>query len=150
MMVALRYLTDYTRPDLSHVTGKLGCATQSSTIHHWRSMKAALWYLVHTLNKGITVKSMSKKPLAWHFSKYIRMPASGDHTDRKWTPEVFIAYKHSLIYWTSKRQSLLAICMTKCGYIAEAAGPQNSQTIKLMDTDTKHMAEGPCLLKPDV
>ena len=55
----IRWLADWTRPDISYVASKLGCFMQSPEAEHLQAAYKVIGYLVSTKSLGITYGGMA-------------------------------------------------------------------------------------------
>jgi len=109
----LVYLT-ITHPNIAYVVHLIGQFVVSPTTVHWAAMLCILRYLRDTVSHSLLLPST--------FSLERRAYSNADHgsdpIDRKFVTGLCIFLGDSLIFWKSKKQSIISQSSTEAEYYA--------------------------------
>jgi hypothetical protein len=140
---ALLYLSNCTRPDLTHAIGMLARFMSAPTNEHMQSAKQVLRYLAGTLDLGIqfntsdsTGNSSEGTVVGYSDADY-----AGDPDKRKSTSGNVFLRSGGAISWSSKLQPTVAASTCEAEFIAAAAAVKEALWIKNLLSDMQGKTE---------
>ncbi|KFD69490.1 hypothetical protein M514_18362 [Trichuris suis] len=113
---SLLYIATVSRPDIALAVGLLCRRVESPTEYDWKSAKRVLRYLAGTKELKLCLSAMSNPVL----QGYVDADWAGDRTDRKSTSAYLFQFGESIISWSTKKQTTVALSSTEAEYIAMA------------------------------
>ena len=111
---SLMYAAVCTRPDLSFSCSILARAMHKPSIRHLALAKRVVRYVAGTLKRGLFFSASHRSPLI----AYSDADWAGCRTTRRSTSGTIITVNGSPIWWSSKRQSLIALSSAEAEYIS--------------------------------
>ena len=119
---SLMYLMIGTRPDIGYAIGKLSQYCEKPLKSHWSSIKRVLRYIKGTRNVGIKYDgNKSMKPLGYCDSDW-----AGCLETRKSTEGILFLLAGGAVYWSSKKQSIIATSSCEAEYIASCSAAKTA------------------------
>ncbi|KAL0539470.1 hypothetical protein IC582_023682 [Cucumis melo] len=112
---ALQYLTN-TRPDIAYIINQLSQFLQKPTDLHWQAVKCVLKYLSGTKSFGLMFQQGDDLAI----SAYSDADWASNINDRKSIVAYCIFIGNTLVFWSSKKQTVVARSSTKSEYRALA------------------------------
>ncbi|KAA0051519.1 putative mitochondrial protein [Cucumis melo var. makuwa] len=112
---ALQYLTN-TRPDIAYIINQLSQFLQKPTDLHWQAVKCVLKYLSGTKSFGLMFQQGDDLAI----SAYSDADWASNINDRKSIAAYCIFIGNTLVFWSSKKQTVVARSSTKSEYRALA------------------------------
>ncbi|KAJ4820740.1 polyprotein [Rhynchospora pubera] len=109
----LMYLT-HTRPDITHAVSIVARYMQNPTKQHMGAAKRILRYIAGTTSYGLWYNAVDGSCL----TGYSDSDWAGDIDDRKSTTGQIFFYGTSIITWSSKKQTTVALSTTEAEYSA--------------------------------
>lgn len=116
---SLLHITAFTRPDISYAVGRLSRKLAAPTIHDRSALMNVIRYLWHSRHLSLTFRrSPSSSSLSASSDS-----SWGTTTRPQSVSGVVVSIGDTPIYWTSKRQSLIALstCEAECNAASHAA-----------------------------
>jgi len=121
MVGALNYAAISTRPDIQFAVGVLSRYLQNPGSAHVTACKRVFRYLKGTPELGIVLGGTEPIEPELHLTAYSDSDWAGNHDDRRSTTGFVIQLSGSVISWTSKRQSAVALSSCEAEYYAISA-----------------------------
>lgn len=140
----IRYIADYTRPDLAFATA-LARATLKPTQRHWKFMKRLVRYLLATPTHGLLFPYKAPQPL----QSYPDADFANDETTRKSFSGTIHQLHGATVNWKSKQQPLVAQSTCEAEYIAAANTAQGTVWLRNMLTELGFRHDQPTTLYID-
>ena len=110
---SLLYLANLTRPDISYAVNFLSRKQISPTNEDWTMVKRVFRYLNGTRELGLVYESKTEKLDGFADASFGDCPVT-----RKSTMGVIVKLFGDLVYWTSKRQGIIANSTCEAEYVA--------------------------------
>ena len=117
----LLYVALGTRPDIAYSVGVLAKFSENPTETHWKYVQRVLRYLKSTINFGLKYHRLSENT---EIVGYCDADWGGDENNRRSTSGIVMLLGNSLINWSSKKQSMVALSTTEAEYIAATSACQ--------------------------
>ena len=119
---SLMYLMIGTRPDIGYAVGKLSQYCEKPLKSHWSSVKRVLRYIKGTRNVGIQYDGReSMKPIGYCDSDW-----AGCLETRKSTEGTVFLLAGGAVFWSSKKQSVIATSSCEAEYIATCSATKTA------------------------
>lgn len=116
---SLMYIMLGSRPDLCFSVGYFSRFQNCYSEVHWKNLKNILRYLKHTQNFSLVFYKSHN--LNCNLYAYVDSDFAGDVNDRKSTSGFCIKINKNMIFWHSKKQSIVAISSSEAEYVALAS-----------------------------
>jgi len=110
---SLMYAMLCTRPDLAYPISVVSQHMANSSLKHWIAVKHIFQYLQGTLQFKLHFKGLSPQDLVGYYDA----DWAGDLEDRKSTTRFVFMMGGGAISWSSKRQPIITLSMTKAKYM---------------------------------
>lgn len=150
IIVHLRYLADFTRPNITYITGRLGAANHKPTERHLQALKATIRYLSGAKEMGILYPSGQCRPPHLHLLQFkVDESFAGDSQDRKLPMAISITYNGTLISWTSKTSESSLTLHRRIWYISITVAVQHMHLINQMMLQFTGAFYGACTIHCD-
>ena len=120
----LMYASIGTRPDLSSSVGVLSRFMTKPGNEHWRGVKRVLRYIQRTLNYSL--KFQSTKTSVVNLNDFANPDWTGNVDTRKSTSGYLFQIGSSIVSWSSKRQTMVALSTTEAEYVALSYATQET------------------------
>jgi len=144
----LLYLSNCTRPDISHAAGMLARFSSAPTVEHMQVAKGVVRYLAGTQQHGLVYKqcinSSSSRVRGYGDADY----AGCKDTRRSTTGYVFML-NGAAISWCSRRQAVVATSTAEAEYIAAAAMVKEAMWLSKLMKDLQQWDGQPLQLLTD-
>jgi histone deacetylase 1/2 len=140
----LIYAMTATRPDISFATSKACSHMASPTKHDWTSAKKVLRYLKATKHLKLTLSGSGLE-----LSAYCDADWASDPKDRKSTSGFLIFLGKSLISWTSKKQSTIAMSSMEAEFLSLTNCIQDILYLRTLLAELHINQKGPTLIHQD-
>ena len=117
LLGSIAWAAHTTRPDLAYVSSLAGEKSHQPTARHLQALEGALAYALDTMDKSL-VFDCSGNPRQMNMLAFSDSDFATDQETRKSRSGVWVAVNGSPIFWTSKRQSVVAGSSTAAETIA--------------------------------
>ena len=145
---SLLYLSNCTRPDISHAAGMLARFSSAPTVEHMQVAKGVVRYLAGTQQFGLVYQQCINRS-----SSRVRGYGDADYAGCKDTRRSTIGYVFMLnggaISWCSRRQAVVATSTAEAEYIAAAATVKEAMWLSKLMQDLQQWDGQPLQLLTD-
>ncbi|CAL1387962.1 unnamed protein product [Linum trigynum] len=122
---SLRYVADYTRPDIAYVNGLLGMFNSCPSREHWNTIERVMRYLKRTANLGIHYQRFTAV-----LEGYSDVDWNTLSDDSKTTSGYIFNIVRGAVSWKSKKQTILVQSTMKSEMIALATASEEASWLR--------------------
>lgn len=130
---SLLYLATVSRPDIALSVGLLSRRVEKPTQHDWEGVKRVMRYLASTSDQKLRLVSSGIAEL----SCCVDADWAGDKQDRKSTSGHIFLLGNSIVAWSSKKQTSVAMSSTEAEYIAASLASKELLWLRQLLIDMK-------------
>jgi hypothetical protein len=130
------YVSNVTRPDITHTVNMLARFVSCPTLKHLTAGIHLLRYLKHTKKMKLLFRC-SDTP-NWMLTIYTDSNWGGDKGDRKSTTGYLVMVNGNCVAWQSKKQTTIALSSMEAEYYAIAAGLSESMWCQALLYEMTH------------
>lgn len=134
----LQWLSNSTRPDISHAVSQLSRFHSRWTMTHWLMGKQVLWYLKGTSTLGITFGGKVTPLQVYSDTDFSQCP----ETRQSVTGYIFCLNNGS-VSWNSQRQHVVALSTSEAEYMAASEAARHLSWVREFLFDIYHQQNSP-------
>ncbi|KAJ7533740.1 hypothetical protein O6H91_13G062100 [Diphasiastrum complanatum] len=142
---SLIYLTT-TRPDICYVVGIVSQFMAAPTETHWKTAKRILHYVKGTSEYGVIYR---KHDGLSELCGYVDANWGGDYDDCRFTTGYVFQFCGSCFFWSSKKQSTIALSTTEAEYKAMFSAAQEAIWLRQILEEIGMRQKNPTTLHSD-